>query len=444
MVMHDVDPKKRTSVRRRIASSLAMLLYQFLFVVAFVGYLPWLLWRGVVNRQAREGYWQRTGRIAIRRFSRDVVWIHGVSVGEVKAAANIIARLRVSQPELQIVLSTTTRNGHRVARQDHPDLQVIYYPLDFWRFPGRALDRVRPSCVLLMELEIWPNFLQAADRRGIPVAVINGRISERTFRGYSRARGLLPQLDLIRIYCVQDQTYRQRLLALGVQSASVFVTGNMKYDSVVMGQYEAAGMRLRTWLSTGIELVMVAGSTHENEELRLCDAVKQAIAGTDLRVRIVLVPRHPERGASLSEALRQKGLEVVRWTENAAQKPLSPDAVVMVDTIGLLQTFYAAADVTFVGGSLIPRGGQNMLEPAAQGRAVLFGPHVDNFRNDVDLLLQKDAALQVNDDQELARCLRELFESSDKRDELGKRAKLVITENQGATMRTLQQIASLL
>ena len=429
--------------RRRLASTAAMVLYQFLFVVAFVCYAPVLLWRGAFDKRYRDGFRQRMGRIRIDRTGGDVVWIHGVSVGEVKAAANIIARLRQQRPDLQIVISTTTPNGHRVACQDHPDLQVVFYPLDFGPFPGRALDRVRPRCVLLMELEIWPNFLQAAERRGIPVAVINGRISERTFRGYSRARGLLPQLDLIRTYCVQDQAYRQRLLDLGVDGARVFVTGNMKYDSVKMAQHTAIGGELRRWLLPAGELVLVAGSTHDDEEVRLCAAVTKACRGDRTRVRIVLVPRHPERAAAVCDALRSQSIEVVRWTENQAKAPLSPVAVVLVDTIGQLQKFYAAADVAFVGGSLIPHGGQNMLEPAAQGRAVVFGPHVDNFRTDVEVLLRAQAAIQVADDAALVERLQELFAAPTLRAELGRRAERVITENQGATMRTLQQIESL-
>ena len=159
-----------------------------------------------------------------------LVWIHGVSVGEVKAASNFVAELRRARPDLQLVISSTTPNGHLVARKEYPDLPVIFYPLDFGRFPARAIERVRPRCVLLMELEIWPNFLQAARVRDIPVAVINGRISERTFRGYRRLRGLLPQLDLITKYCVQDKAYQQRLLALGVVVFEIAVETTTQLD----------------------------------------------------------------------------------------------------------------------------------------------------------------------------------------------------------------------
>jgi 3-deoxy-D-manno-octulosonic-acid transferase len=412
--------------RSRLGLGAAMAVYQCVFVVGFLAYLPVLLWRSVFDRRYRQGFGQRMGQVAIARTGGDVVWIHGVSVGEIKAAANIIARLRDSRPDLQIVLSATTPNGRQVAQQEHRDLTVVFYPLDFGPFPGRALDRIRPRCVLLMELEIWPNFLQAAERRQIPVAVINGRISERTFHGYRRARGLLPQLDLIHTYCVQDIAYRQRLIDLGVDSARVFVTGNMKYDSVVMGQHREAAVGLRRWLAAEGQLVLVAGSTHADEEARLCDAVAGAAAAARCRVRLVLVPRRPERAGAVCDAVRATGREPVRWSEALGTRALGARDVLVVDTIGQLQRFYGAADVAFVGGSLVPHGGQNMLEPAAQGRAVVFGPHISNFRTDVDLLL------------------RDLFADTELREDLGRRASQVITENQGATMRTLERIAPLL
>src|SRR5262249_23007637 len=321
---------------------------------------------------------------------------------------------------------------------------VVFYPLDFGPFPGRALDRIQPRCVLLMELEIWPNFLQAAERRQIPVAVINGRISERTFHGYRRARGLLPQLDLIHTYCVQDVAYRQRLIDLGVDPARVFVTGNMKYDSVVMGQHREAAVGLRHWLAAEGQLVLVAGSTHADEEARLCDAVAGAAGAARCRVRLVLVPRRPERAGAVCDAVRAAGREPVRWSEAQGTRALGARDVLVVDTIGQLQRFYGAADVAFVGGSRVPRGGQIMPEPAAQGRAVVFGPHVSNFRTDVDLLLRAEAAVQVRGRAELEHRLRDLFANTALREDLGRRASQVITENQGATMRTLERIADLL
>lgn len=420
-----------------------MAFYQLAFLLGLCAYSPVLVWRSIVDTRYRRSFRQRTGRVRIDSDGRPVVWIHGVSVGEVKAAANIIARLRKERPDLQIVLSSTTPNGHQVARQDHPDLQVVFYPLDFGFWPGRALDRIKPHCVLLMELEIWPNFLQAAARRGVPVAVINGRISERTFHGYRRAKGLLPQLDRIRLFCVQDAAYQKRLLDLGVDPSTVVVTGNMKYDSVVMGGHQSEGEALRRWLAAPGRLVLVAGSTHADEEVAVCNALGAHEASRG--VRIVLVPRHPERSASVVDALRAEGRMPVRWSETqGGTTPLPENAVVVVDVIGQLQKFYAACDIAFVGGSLIPHGGQNMLEPAAQGRAVVFGPHTTNFRTDVELLLREEAAVRVADAQELGAQVAALCGDVERRRALGERARRVIASNQGATERTLEQLRSVL
>jgi 3-deoxy-D-manno-octulosonic-acid transferase len=420
-------------------------IYQGVFLVVILLYSPVLLWRAAFQRGYRSRLRERMGYVPAHGANQQVVWIHGVSVGEVKAASNFVAELRRRCPDLQLVVSTTTPNGHLIARKEYPDLPVIFYPIDFGRFPGRALARIRPQCVLLMELEIWPNFLQAARRRETPVAVINGRISERTFRGYRRARSLLPQLDLISVYCVQDRAYQKRLLDLGVDERRVHVTGNMKYDSVVMRSYEADAAVLRPWLAANGECVLVAGSTHHDEETAVLDAVRSVQQTRGLEVRTVLVPRHPERAPAICDIVRLAGGVPVRWSEVEGRLPaLQDDAVVVVDTIGQLQRFYAACDVAFVGGSLIPHGGQNMLEPAAQGRAVIFGPHTANFRRDVELLLAADAVVQVPDRGTFAGELGRLFADAGLRAVLGERARRVITENQGATVRTFELVESLL
>ena len=434
-------PLPRSGVR----GWLTMCIYQPLFLLVFLLYSPLLLWRGMFSRKAQRSQMrERMGFVPRLAGKRPLVWIHGVSVGEVKAASNFVAKLQEMRPDLDLVISTTTPNGRLVACQEYPNLPVVTYPLDLANFPGRALSRLQPQCVLLMELEIWPNFLQAARKRNIPVAVINGRISERTFKGYRMARGLLPQLDFISKYCVQDRAYQRRLLDLGVDSARVFVTGNMKYDSVDMGQHAEAAARLRPWLSPAGERVLVAGSTHDDEESIVLDVVQSIRSRLSCGVRVVLVPRHPERAVAICEMVKQKGVPIVRWTDAAETlPPLCDDAVVVVDTIGQLQRFYAACDVAFVGGSLVPHGGQNMLEPAALGRATLFGPHTANFRRDVELLLAADAVSQVLDRAGFEVALEQLLGNEKECRRLGERAREVITANQGATARTLDLVVDL-
>ncbi len=440
------DPIDPGAVRPRLLRGLVPLLaYQGIFLLAAIVWFPVLLWRLAFDRRYRSSFRARTGRVAALPSDRPRVWVHGVSVGEVKNLARLIDAVEARHPGVDVVVSATTPTGFDLARRLYPGHTVIQYPLDFGLFPGRALDRVRPDCVLLMELEIWPNFLQAAAQRGVPVAVVNGRISERSFRGYRLARGLLPQFEWIERYCVQNETYCERLLALGVAPARIAVTGNMKYDGVSVRGAPSGSAALRDWLAADGRLVLVCGSTHGREEEWLAESLAHVRAKLGCPVRLVLVPRHPERAPAVAEALSSRGARVLRWsTLGDARPPLADDAVLLVDTIGQLETFYGACDVAFVGGSLVPHGGQNMLEPAALGRAVVFGPYVSNFRTDVELLLQARAVVQLAGRFELDAALLRLFADPSLRAELGERAVALIRGNQGATDRTLELIAPLL
>jgi 3-deoxy-D-manno-octulosonic-acid transferase len=418
-----------------------MAIYHLVFVVAFLAYAPVLAWRMLSDRRYRKGIWERMGRVPRRDPARPAIWIHGVSVGEVKAAGTLIRELEQSWPGIELVLSATTPTGHELARRLHPGLRVIFYPLDFGLFPGRALDRIAPAAVLLVELEVWPNFLQSAARRGVPVSVVNGRISQRSFRGYRRARGFLPQFNLIEKFCVQDEPYRRRLLDLDVDPACIHVTGNLKYDSVALREPPGSSAALRQWLSADGRLVVVAGSTHHDEELRVARAVRAIEGRLGGPVRLVVAPRHPER-AGLRDTLIAAGLECVCWSAvEKSRTPLSSSAILLVDTIGQLEGFYGACDIAFVGGSLVPRGGQNMLEPAALGKAVIFGPHVDNFRTDVDLLLAGGGCVQAGAPELLEAELEALLRDGGRRAALGQNALAVIRRNQGATARTLEILA---
>ncbi len=423
-----------------------LVVYHVLVALLAVVFSPVILWRFTFDRRYRIGLRERTGVVPPTPADRRAVWIHGVSVGEVKAAATLIEGLRRDHPELDIVVSTTTSTGQKVARELYPDVRVIYYPLDLGWFPGRALDRIRPCCVLLMELEIWPNFLQAAARRRVPVAVINGRISASSFRGYRFVRWLLPQLRFLGLYCVQTEAYRERLLALGVSSDRIVVTGNMKYDGVLLKSAPDESSVLRDWLTRDGRQVLVCGSTHGREDEWVAAAIGRMESAAGDGVRLVTVPRHPERSTAVVDSLRAHGFRTVRWSEcNAGDLPkLGNSAVVVVDTIGRLETFYGACDVAFVGGSLVPHGGQNMMEPAALGKPTLFGPHTENFRTDVELLLSADAAVQVEGIESLRPALLRLLEDRTERERIAHRAIDVIRSNQGATDRTLGLLRPLL
>ncbi|MCA8943454.1 MAG: 3-deoxy-D-manno-octulosonic acid transferase [Planctomycetes bacterium] len=427
--------------------ALSLVLYHSLFGVLGLLLSPVFAWRFVFDARYRTGLRERTGRVDPTPAGQDCVWIHGVSVGEVKAAASLIDRLRREFPELEIVVSTTTTTGRKVAREMYPDVRVIYYPLDFGWFPGRALDRIRPSCVLLMELEIWPNFLWASARRGIPVAVINGRISERSYRGYRLVLRLLPQLRYTDLFCVQIDAYRDRLTALGISPERVVVTGNMKYDGVLLKSPPRDSNGLRRWLSADGRKVLVCGSTHGREDEWVAMAVDELRNRTGETIRLVTVPRHPERAPTVVDALVTLGFEPVCWSacDDGSRLPeLSDRSVVVVDTVGRLESFYGVCDVAFVGGSLVPHGGQNMMEPAALGKPVVFGPHTENFRADVELLLDADAAVQISSHDELVPQLIRMFGDPEARVRIGERVLAVIRRNQGATDRTLGLIRPML
>ncbi len=423
----------------------ALILYHFLFICSIPVIGPILVWRMCFSPRYRAGLLARMGRLDPTPAGGRPIWIHGVSVGEIKAAATLIESLRRDLPDVELVISTTTSTGFESARMIYQQDRVIYYPVDFGFFPGRALDRINPSFILLVELEIWPNFLQAVARRDIPVAVINGRISERSYRGYRRVLHFLPQLFWVDAYFVQDGIYRDRLVALGIDPKRIAVTGNMKYDSAHLRESDLPPARLREWLAADGQLVLVAGSTHGEEDRRLAALIRSLQDRVGRTIRLVLAPRHPERVPTVSSELAAMGLKSRAWSECMDRlEVLAVDEILIVDSIGHLETFYATCDVAFVGGSMVPHGGQNMIEPAALGKAVVFGPHTTNFRKDVELLLAAEAVIQVQDWEELQRILERLLSEDETRKRLGTRAITLIEQNQGATKRTRTLLAPLL
>lgn len=404
------------------------LLYDAVYVV--IGG-PLLLYKLATSRRFRAGFGQRMGRVPKRRSGRPAVWLHGVSVGEIKAGIAMMAELRERLPGWDIVLSSTTLQGWQVARDSSAD-QVIYYPLDFSWVTRRAIRRMRPSAVVLLELELWPNFLLSCNRRGVPVCVANGRISEKSFRGYRWVRRLLPEPhQRIRFYAMQNEEYAERIRGLGVRPAAVAVTGQMKYDSI---PDETDDDPLEARASLGIaqdEWVLMGGSTHPGEEAVLLRCLA-ALVAAGARARLVLVPRHLERVDDVEQAVRDAGQPSVRRT---AIHGGADAAVVIVDTIGELSRLYGIADLVFVGGSLVRHGGQSMIEPAAHGRPIVFGPHVWNFADTVEALLDAGGAVRVEDEAGLVALVPELHADADRARRLGEAARRVVNELRGATAR---------
>jgi 3-deoxy-D-manno-octulosonic-acid transferase len=406
---------------------------------------PWLLYRVLTTRKSRRGLGSKlTGHAALLTgSSRPVAWFHGVSVGEIHLLRPVLAGFRGRHPGWECVVSTTTDTGFAEAEQRFPDLHVFWWPFDFSWAVRRALRRVRPAVVVLAEGELWPNFLLAVKAHGIPVAVINGRMSPRSCRRYRYAGGLIRRLltgiDLI---AAQTEEYAAGYRALGAAPQRVHVSGSVKYDGAQADRGNPRTADLRRLLEVvPDDLVWIAGSTQAPEE-EIALAVFRRLQPEHPSLRLFLVPRQKERFDEVAALLRRSGVPFVRRSELPSG---SRHPVVLVDTIGELGALWGLADVAFVGGSLDGRrGGQNMIEPAAYGAAVVFGPHVWNFRDTAERLLQAGGAVQVQDGAELETVVRRLLHDPAERARRGSAARQFVQQQQGATARTLDLLDGLL
>jgi 3-deoxy-D-manno-octulosonic-acid transferase len=420
------------------------LLLDAFYLLALLLLSPWLVFKTLSTGKYRRGL--RAKLLGLPALpgphGASVAWFHGVSVGEVHLLRQVVAAFRRRHPSWRCVLSTTTDTGFDEARRCFPDLTVFFFPFDFsWAVRG-TLRAVSPSLIVLAEGELWPNFLLAARAYGVPVAVVNGRMSPRSFRRYRKlrplARWLFGHLDLL---AMQTQEYAACLRALGVPPYRVKVTGSVKFDGVTSDRHNAATAELRRRLHVGSDdLVWIAGSTQApEEELALGIYGRAVVAHPNLR--LFLVPRQRERFDEVARLLGRSGLPFVRRSEGPAERA----PVVLVDTIGELGALWGLADVAFVGGSLDGRrGGQNMIEPAAFGAAVVFGPHVWNFRDTATRLVEAGAAWQVADGADLEAAVRTLLADAPQRERLGKAARTFVLAQQGATEQTVALLGELM
>jgi 3-deoxy-D-manno-octulosonic-acid transferase len=373
-----------------------------------------------------------------RRAGRPCGWIHAVSVGESIAAVPIVDGLRRLAPDVPLVMTTVTETGARVVGDRFgPTVEHRFFPLDFPGAARRAIDAINPAFVVCMETELWPNVLDALARRDVPVMIANGRVSDRSYPRYHAVRRFLrPVLADVRVFAMQSKVDTDRIVALGAPPERVFVTGNVKHEAPANGGDLADAWRERLGLDTAGP-VWIAGSTHRGEEEIVLAAHERARAAfPDLR--LILAPRHPERVPEVVELIRARGLRPVRRTE----LPGAPaaHAVVVIDTVGELAAIYAVGDVVLVGGSLVPMGGHNVLEPALRGKPVLFGPHTANFRESAELLIAGGGGRIVRDADELASALTRWLADADLRAATGVAARAAAASRQGAVRETLDLI----
>jgi 3-deoxy-D-manno-octulosonic-acid transferase len=409
--------------------------------------LPWLLFKACTTGKYRRGLAAKLLGLSrtpgeVARDPRPRVWFHGVSVGEIHLLRQVVAAFQQRHPEYACVISTTTDTGFDEARQRFPDLAVVYYPFDFSWAVRRTLRHLDPALIVLAEGELWPNFLIAAKRRGVPVASINGRMSPRSYRNYRRlgglARWLLNHLDLC---AVQTREYADNLLSLAVAPERVHVTESVKYDGVSASRSNPKTNELRSLFDVRPDdLVWIAGSTQAPEEEIVLDIFRR-VQPAHPNLRLFLVPRQKDRFEEVAHLLERSGLPFAR--RSALRVPHS--ALVLVDTIGELGALWGLADVAFVGGSLDGRrGGQNMIEPAAYGTPVVFGPHVWNFKEPAAKLVGIGAAVQIAGAAELEAAVRRLLESPAERQQRGAIAQRFVLQQQGATARTITLLEGLL
>jgi len=420
---------------------------------------PVILFRIVVRGKYQNGWRQRLlGRVPRRAGNRRCLWFHAVSVGEVLQLEPLLEALSREERELEFVISTTTPTGFDVAQKRYPGCQIVYFPLDFSWAVNVALERINPTAVALVELELWPNFIFAAARRNIPVVLVNGRISPRSFRGYLRIRRVMRTiLHHLRVMALQSDDYAGRLIDLGADPARVHVTGSIKFDRVETDRGNRRTVELRRLFGLAdSDVVFIAGSTQDPEE-RLAIEGYLALRPRFSELRLILVPRHKERFEEVAALVETEfRLPLVRRSQlsgRATDTIPSPgtappvcDAppILLLDTLGELSACWGLADIAFVGGSLTQRGGQNMIEPAGYGAAVLFGPNTWNFKDVVELLLAEDAAVVVHSGAELTARLEHLLTHRDQAVELGDRARKLVTAQRGATRRTVELIRTVL
>lgn len=426
------------------------LLYSIATLIAVLALSPYFLYQAVRHKKYVGSLGQRLGYLPVS-FNLDAepsIWVHAVSVGEVLSARPIVAELRKRYPSLRLFLSTTTISGQQVARRNVTDVDgVFYFPFD-WPFTvRRTLDIVKPRLFVMVENEIWPNVLRECRKRGVRTIVVNGRISGRSFPRYRLIRPLFRRVlaDIDR-FCVQGEETASRLVALGADASRVTVTGSLKFDSLDAPQLPGRGPArvLRFFRVPPHRPVFIAGSTMKGEDevvIRAFNRIRTiAGGGTPL---LIVAARHPERFAEVERLCRAEGLSTMRRSELAIDAEPRCDAVVL-DTIGELAPLYQVATAVFVGGSLVPAGGHNILEPALYGKPIVFGPHMENFAEIAETFLANDAAVQVHHARQLDEVVVALMADPVRRARLGAAAKALIETNRGAKDRTLAVIADLL
>jgi 3-deoxy-D-manno-octulosonic-acid transferase len=416
------------------------LLYSALLAAGLLISLPYWLFLALAQGKCREGFGERLGRVPARLMapkSQPVIWTHAVSVGEVMAVSGLVAEMKRQWPRYRVVVSTTTDTGQKLARARFGQENVFYFPLDFAFAVRPYLRALRPELIVLAETEFWPNFLRLSHDSGAGIAVVNARISDRSWPGYRRWRRLLRRvLRPVDIFLTQSEEDRQRLIEIGAAAKRVQVSGNLKFDAALPAEPPIAGQLRKVLQQERSGPVLVCGSTVEGEELLLLQAFRDVLAKYSCAV-MLLAPRHPERFPQVGQMLQESQLPF-RVRSAWRGEPIS-GSVLLIDSIGELAALYGLGDLAFVGGSLVRQGGHNILEPALHGVATVVGPYTGNFR-DVVSLFQRRHAVTVVQAAQLSPVFIALLADDAERTGLGRRAADTVRAQQGATLTTTQAL----
>ena len=420
-------------------------LYSLLLGLFLLISLPYWVIQMMRHGKYRSGLGQRLGwvprSLSTPQPPQPVIWVHAVSVGEVVAVSGVVEKLKQQFPSHRVLISTTTATGNRLATRRFGVENVFYFPLDFAFAIRPYLAGLRPELVVVAETEFWPNFLRLAKRSGARIAVINSRISDRSLRGYKRLGFWVPRvLENVDLFLAQTEQDRRRLKEIGAAESKLMVTGNLKFDAAPPKAPPIVESLRENLTLSGAGPVLVCGSTFEGEEGALLSALRNILVNHP-RTVMMLAPRHPERFAEVAALVEKLGFRLLRrslWSGESLA-----GSVFLLDSIGELAAVYSLATVAFVGGSLVQRGGHNILEPALYGVPVLIGNHYDNFRDIVNFFLSRNAVRMVGL-AELPLTFIELIEHPERREALGRNALAALQSQRGATERTVSALISLM
>ena len=418
-------------------------LYNFAYLVVIILASPFLIVSSIRNGKYRQGWGAKfLGLVPRSRNDKPCIWLHAVSVGEVNLLQPILTEISLKHPDWECVISTTTLTGMNLAKRKYSQYTVFYCPLDFSWAVASAFRRIKPAMLVLVELEIWPNMIRTAHKRGCPIVIANGRLSEQSFAGYRKISFLIRQtMRRITAVAAQNKDYASRFVSLGVDTNRVHITGSIKFDGAQTNRNNEATQSLMALSGLDPDVpVILAGSTQIEEETQIIQTYTELLPDHP-ELKLIIVPRHPERFDIVAEMLKNQPNTWIRRSE--ITEPLERDSwrILLVDVIGELGAWWGSADIALVGGSFGKRGGQNMIEPAAYGAAVCFGPSTRNFRDVVQQLLDAQAAVVVHDQLDLTEFVRKCLENKVFSENLGTRAKSLVSEQLGATTQTIDILA---